>query len=693
MSENLVSVRGLSLSYERGLVSIPVLHDVSFEVGSGRTLGIVGESGSGKSTVGLSILGLLPESARIPAGSIFFNDRDLLKLDAAHKRELRGARISMVFQDPFTSLNPGMTIGRQVAETLVFHRGLDQRAAEQKALELLRKVRIPAPEAVMCAYPHQLSGGMKQRVMIASALSCSPQLLILDEPTTALDVTTEAAILDLLRALRDEYDLSIIFISHNLDVVSRFCDDLCVLYAGSVVETGAVAEIFVNPRHPYTKGLIAAVPKLGADRGRLPVIPGRLPTSGTREQSCIFKPRCAFSEARCSEPQQLDLVETGGRVRCWKSDLLVDSQWPLPAFAAISPSDYSSAKPILAVRRLSKAFELGGSLFLDQMPAALKRLLGSTTREVRALNDVSIEVKRGEILGVLGESGSGKSTLARCIVGLIRPSAGEIMISPGNEPVEVEQKKQASIVQMVFQNPSSSLNPRRRVGEILDRPLFLSKYGNAQKRSERVHELLDLVRLPATFAERYPRQLSGGERQRVGIARALAMSPDLIICDEALSALDVSVQAAVINLLLDLRAELGVGYLFISHDISVVGHIADRIAVMFGGCIVEEGSADEVLTGPSHPYTAELIRAACDHGSVPAREVPIAEHGCVFQFRCSSYMAGLCDKVAPQLRQVGASLRIACHLENDRLPLVRTPKVATSTPAQDGEKFSLGAIA
>jgi peptide/nickel transport system ATP-binding protein len=541
----------------------------------------------------------------------------------------------------------------------------------------------------MRAYPHQLSGGMKQRVMIASALSCSPQLLILDEPTTALDVTTEAAILDLLRALRAEYALSMIFISHNLDVVSRFCDDLCVLYAGSVVETGPVGDVFASPRHPYTKGLIAAVPKLGADHGRLPVIPGRLPSAGTRELACIFKPRCAFAEARCNEPQQLEPVESGGRVRCWKADILKDSAWPLPAFAAVSSSGHKSAEPILAVRGLSKAFELGSSLFLDQMPASLKRFLGASARQVRALNDVSIEVKRGEILGVLGESGSGKSTLARCIVGLIKPSAGEVTISPGNRMADARPKKQASIVQMVFQNPSSSLNPRRKVGEILDRPLVLSKYGNAQARSSRVRELLDLVRLPAAFAERYPRQLSGGERQRVGIARALAMSPDLIICDEALSALDVSVQAAVINLLLDLRAELGVAYLFISHDISVVGHIADRIAVMFGGAVVEEGSASEVLTGPSHPYTAELIRAASDHGSAPAREAPIAEQGCVFQFRCPSYMDGLCDRVAPQLRKVAAGLRIACHLENDRLPVVRSPRAAMGSPVQSHRQVSL----
>jgi len=620
----MLAIDDLTVRYRTAAGEIEALSSVSLTVAKGSTLALVGESGSGKSTVALAAMGLLPPEARLPAGRILFDGQDILTMNAEERRRLRGSRIGLVFQDPFSVLNPSLRIGDQVGEGLIHHRGFTQERAFAGAIELLDEVGIVNPDAVAKAYPHELSGGMRQRALIAGALASEPELLILDEPTTALDVTIEAQILDLLESLRVRRGLTMLFISHNLGVVRRIADEVAVLYAGQIVEQGATEDVLQRPVHPYAKGLLAAIPRLGQKKGRLASIPGRLPDLRNPPTGCRFARRCPFATPDSEAPQVLR--DIGARkVRCTQAEALRDIAWPVlgeepPSTPVVRAADAGSAaiEPVVAVEGLTKRFVLsnGPLRFEGWRPVR-------TPVTISPVDDISLEVAAGEVLGLVGESGSGKTTLGRTILRLTEANSGTIRIA-GETVSDKPQRALESMrrtAQIVFQNPDSSLNPRKTIRELLGRPI--QRFGLAAPGDipARVNALLDLVRLPAHYADRYAHQMSGGEKQRVGIARALATEPRFIVCDEPVSALDVSVQAAIVNLLADLRDRLGVAYLFISHDISIVAHLADRIAVMHRGKMVEIGPAEEVMRAPRHPYTIKLLSA------VPRVDGPIHGRG------------------------------------------------------------------
>jgi peptide/nickel transport system ATP-binding protein len=668
-----LSIEGLTISYRVPGGTVTALSDVSLSVPEGRTLAVVGESGSGKSTIALAVIGLLASEAHIPSGRILYQGADLLALAPEARRRLRGARIALVFQDPFSVLNPSLRVGEQVGEGLIYHKGLSRDAAFARAIELLREVGIAEAAAVAVAYPHQLSGGMRQRALIAGALAAEPDFLILDEPTTALDVTIEAQILDLLEELQQRRGLSMLFISHNLGVVRRIADEVAVLYAGEVVESGPTAAVFNNPQHPYSKGLLAAIPRLERQQARLAAIPGRLPDLRRLSTGCRFAPRCPFAQAACHEPQTLRPLGDGA-VRCMRADQLTGAPWPAIESAGQAPQApvrdvADDAPPVIAVENLAKTFRLTRGL------AALSfegwRPVMRPVR-VRAVDGVSLTIQRGEVVGLVGESGSGKTTLGRAVLRLVDPDGGTIRVA-GEDVTDTPQSALAPmrrVAQIVFQNPDSSLNPRRTVGEIIARSLQRFTIVPPGQVAARVRALLELVRLPAHYADRYPHQMSGGEKQRIGIARAIATEPRFIVCDEPVSALDVSVQAAIVNLLADLRDRLHVAYLLISHDISVVAHLADRIAVMYRGRIVEIGTRDDVMGPPHHPYTDALLSAVpsvtrTDHDRI---RLPMESRnntsltGCVFAGRCPRRIGPICDTVAPPVRSPRPGHLMTCHL-------------------------------
>ncbi len=652
-----LTISNLDLVYRVRGRDRQVLRGLSFRIGRGESYGLVGESGCGKSTAALAAVRYLPRNGRVRGGRILVDDRDLLSLGEADLRHLRANTVSMVYQDPGRALNPSIRVGHQVAEIFRL-KGLPSGEAMERAADTLRQVQIADPSSVLERYPHQLSGGMQQRVAIGMALSINPRLLILDEPTTGLDATVEAEVLDLIANLRVEYDTSVLFISHNLAVIARMCDRVGVLYAGTLVEEGTTREVFNSPRHPYTVGLLRCLPRRGRrkDHGRLDTIPGFLPTPGAVIPGCVFAERCGLATDRCHQ-EAPPLHDLGGRSsRCHYHDKAEDLPRMTPPDLAATNAISHEGHPVLRVDNLSKTF-------------------GTVLQPVKALQDVSLELWPGETLGLVGESGSGKTTFARLLLGLVSPDAGAVLELGGEAmPGRVANRTgdQLKSLQIVFQNPDSALNRSHTVRRLIDRSLAkLAGLPRAQ-RLKRVLELTQAVRLAERYLGAKPRQLSGGLKQRVAIARAFAGNPRIVVCDEPTSALDVSVQAAILNLLAELQNERRVSYVFISHDLGTVRYLSDRIAVLYLGRLMEIGPAERVFSGPHHPYTEALLSAvpAID-GQTAARvrlkgEIPSAINppsGCVFHTRCPRQLGEICRTQQPPLlpgAETGHQIR--CHI-------------------------------
>ena len=664
----MLRVENLSVHYGTTHGQVRALDRVSLAIPRGQVLGLVGESGSGKSTLVLALLGLLGKAAHVQATALDFDGHDLLR----DPTPLRGRRIGVVFQDPSSVLNPALRIGLQVAEPLLVHRRVPRSEALARATALLAETGIPRAALVARAYPHQLSGGMRQRAVIATALAAEPDLLLLDEPTTALDVTVEAQILDLLEELRERRGLTMLLVSHNLGVVDRICDRLTVLYAGRVVESGPTADVLRRPRHPYTRGLLQALPPPSRlQPGRLAAIPGNLPDLTDPDLGCNFRPRCPFAQSACALPQEPADAGPGRVVYCHLAEAAARLPWPMPDGDAVVRPFERPLGDLLEASELYRAFRSGG---------VLARLLKRPETAVQAVDGVSLAIRPGETLGLVGESGCGKSTLGLLLLRLLRANSGALRFA-GEVVPDVPGLEFRRRAQIVFQNPDTALNPRQTVEAILRRPLSRFGLAHGARAAKEMDRLLELVRLPRSFRARYPHQLSGGEKQRVGIARALASRPDLVITDEAVSALDISVQAAVLNLLTDLQNELGVAYLFISHDIGVISHIAERVAVMYRGRLVEEGRTVDVLHPPYHPYTEALlsavpvvgvrgrsasrIRLAGDVGGIAAGS------GCCFADRCPRRIGPVCDTVPPPWQSPADAHRIACHIPLPELTAIR----------------------
>ncbi|MFD1196211.1 dipeptide ABC transporter ATP-binding protein [Seohaeicola saemankumensis] len=673
----ILEIDKLSISFFTRLREIPAVMDFSVTVQPGEAVGLVGESGCGKSTVALGVMQDLGVNGRIVGGSIKFKGRDLGAMSAEELRDIRGNEIAMIYQEPMASLNPAMRIGKQLMEVPMIHEGISEKEAEARALQVIRDVKLPDPERILRAYPHQLSGGQQQRIVIAMALMSKPALLILDEPTTALDVTVEAAIVELVKDLGRKYGTSMLFISHNLGLVLETCDRICVMYSGEAVERGSITDVFDKMRHPYTQALFRSIPLPGADKNASPLIaiPGNFPLPHERPDGCNFGPRCDYFEAgRCDQGYikmaPVDEAETH-ESRCLR---FAEIDWSAPPAKAEVKQKGEIGKVVLKMDNLKKYYEVSAS----------KLFGGGATKVVKANETLSFEARESETLAIVGESGCGKSTFAKVLMGLETATDGQILLdnrSIGDIPIQERDTKTVADVQMVFQNPFDTLNPSMTVGRQIIRALEIFGVGaSEEERRNRMLQLLDLVKLPRAFADRMPRQLSGGQKQRVGIARAFAGDARIVVADEPVSALDVSVQAAVTDLLMEIQREHGTTLLFISHDLSIVRYLSDRVMVMYLGHVVELGSTDQVFSPPYHPYTEALLSAVpiADtrvkkkhivlEGDIPSAMNP--PPGCPFQTRCgwkSRVPGGLCEREVPPVRQLGEGHQIKCHLSDAEL--------------------------
>ncbi|HKS64209.1 MAG TPA: ABC transporter ATP-binding protein [Xanthobacteraceae bacterium] len=664
-------MRDLHVRFETSRGTVRAVDGISYTVNRGEIVAIVGESGCGKSVSSLAIMRLLAKTGRVTQGSITFDGRDLLALSAEEMREIRGRDIAMIFQEPMTSLNPVLSIGEQVMEPLLIHMKMTPDQAKARAVELLSLVGITDGPRRLEQYPHQLSGGMRQRVMIAIGLACNPKLLIADEPTTALDVTIQAQILELMKDLSRRLGIALVIITHNLGIVARYADRVNVMYAARIVEQGSADHVFLEPAHPYAIGLMRSIPRLDVPRGiKLETIEGLPPDLRNPPQGCRFAPRCPYRIEACTQTDPaLVTIAPDHASACIRAKEIIAGALVPPQKtqdAGVAASAQNGSEPLLIVDHLKKYFTV---------KAAGAGFLSSATATVKAVDDVSLFVQPGETLGLVGESGCGKTTVGRAVLKLDEATDGAIRFGGADitHASHADMRGVRRKIQVIFQDPYSSLNPRMTVGQIIGEPMRVYKLVDGKKQEHaRVEELLTQVGLFPYMAERYPHELSGGQRQRVGIARALALEPTFIVCDEPVSALDVSIQGQIINLLEDLQARLGLSYLFIAHDLAVVRHISDRVAVMYLGRIVELADRDALYAAPQHPYTKALLDAApvpdpkversraprALRGEIPSPLTPPS--GCVFHTRCP-IVGEECRRDVPPLRTLSSGHRVACH--------------------------------
>jgi peptide/nickel transport system ATP-binding protein len=659
-------IEGLHIDYTTELGVLHAVRDVSLTIHEHQSFGLVGESGSGKSTLAMGSIRYLASNGKVTDGSVRLNGVELLGLPAKQLRDLWGSSIGVVYQSPLSALNPSIVIGRQLAEVARQHLGMDASAAKARVVEMLTKVAMPDPEAVMKRYPHQLSGGMLQRCVIAMALMTNPSLLIMDEPTTALDVTTQAVVLDLVAELKREFDSAILYITHDLGVITKICDRVGVMYAGEFMEQAGLRELFTRPLHPYTLDLLGCVPRFDPtpEKRSLVTIPGAIPRVDELPPGCIFAPRCGFRQDSCEE-QRPPLVDVAA------DHLSACLRWQ----AVPPPGEY--LREATAAVRASGAAAGEADLLVEARTTQVH--FKAPKGVIRAVDGVDLQVRVGETLGVVGESGSGKTTVARAIIGLTPATGGDITLRGKSLPRATGKRPRSTLreIQMVFQNPDASLNPTRSVGDAIMRPLTLLAGVGREEAKRRAQELLRSVSLPASYFDRLPHELSGGEKQRVAIARAFASEPELILCDEPISSLDVSVQGSLMNLLMQLQVEKQTSYLFISHDLSAVQHLSDTIAVVYLGHVMEIGDATLVLTPPFHPYTEALLSAVPlpdpDVTQKPIRlggSVPSAMHvptGCRFHPRCPRFLGEVCVNEEPPWREGEGDHRIYCHIPLDEL--------------------------
>jgi peptide/nickel transport system ATP-binding protein len=716
---SLLEVRDLSAEIRLRDSTVHAVDGVSFTVDEGETLGLVGESGSGKTMLGTSLIRLLPPGGRIVGGQVLLEGRDLVELPNADMRKVRGNDIGMVFQDPMTSLDPTMPVGRQIAESVRLHQGLSRQAALARAGEVLGLVGMPRPAERLGDYPHQLSGGLRQRVMIAMALANEPKLLIADEPTTALDVTIQAQILDLIDSLKERLRMAVILITHDLGVIAERADNTYVMYAGRIAEHAATTRLFGSMRHPYTEALLASIPKLDQDaRHRLYSIPGLPPELTGTEPGCRFAPRCRYAQPDCrAQDPPLEGPDPAHEFACFHpTQTSADDVEAFDELGTAQAADGATDGATDGVTDGAKASVTDGATTggatgatvsepvavaaangggaLMRLDAVFKEfpvttgVLQRKTGSVKAVSDVSIEIQPGETFGLVGESGCGKTTIGRMMVALEKPTAGSVVFEGhdlGTLPVK-QVRKLRSDLQLVFQDPYASLDPRMKVGAILREPLAIQGIGSRADQRRRTEELLDEVGLSRNAVDRFPHEFSGGQRQRIGLARALALNPRLIVADEPVSALDVSIRSQILNLMKRLQADHSLTYLVISHDLSVVRYMADRIGVMYLGRLVEIGTVADVYERTAHPYTAGLLSSIPVPNPLHQRpagggikgELPSARNppsGCVFRTRCPRAQE-LCATEIPAYRNFGGEHRAACHF-----PLQAAAEPAPASPA------------
>jgi peptide/nickel transport system ATP-binding protein len=677
MADPILEIDNLYISFFTRAGEIPAVMDFSCKVMPGEAMGLVGESGCGKSTVALGIMRDMGNRGKITGGTIKFLGRDMGEMSDEELRNIRGNEIAMIYQEPMASLNPAMKIGKQLMEVPILHDRTSTEEAYKRSRDMLSAVRLPDPDRIMGSFPHQLSGGQQQRVVIAMALLSKPKLLLLDEPTTALDVTVEAGIVQLVKDLGKQFGTSMLFISHNLGLILETCDRITVMYSGEAVESGTVKDVFDRMRHPYTQGLFRSIPLPGANKNTRPLIaiPGQLPLPQDRPKGCNFAPRCQhFKDGLCNA-DEIAMHKVAGHdghfSRCLRFNQI---DWKALPENLKQNEPVKHGKRVLEIDDLKKYYKISSNEIFG----------GAETRTVKANETVSFDAREAETVAIVGESGCGKSTLAKVLMGLETASDGDVKLSGKSiQDIPIAERDTGTIssIQMVFQNPFDTLNPSHSVGSQIVRTLEKFKVGtNHEDRRNRMLKLLDMVKLPRAFADRMPRQLSGGQKQRIGVARAFAGGPKVVVADEPVSALDVSVQAAVTELLMDIQRESKTTMLFISHDLSVVRYIADRVVVMYLGHVLEKGSTESIFQPPYHPYTEALLSAIpiADtsvkkqhivlEGEIPSALNPPS--GCPFQTRCrwkSRVPDNLCEREVPKMQEVQPGNWIKCHLSKDVL--------------------------